>query len=403
MNPLIASAGINMAGQLAGNALNTSTWKDNQSWLLNRQFDQWQKQVDYLNYYNSPVNQIGRLQSAGINPALAFTNGVNNTSSTSASIGGVAPTGNASFKGVSPLEIQQMRTSQEQLKGQKIANEIAEEELEQKRIETDEKKQSHITNVYANQNAFRLAVAQGGFNYNPNFSHGWRDRSGAYMFVDTPSYGMPFGDFSLGKMLDANEYYRDFLSPGASALSIQYDPSLLSGYQLGRMYHDFSQKEYNTHVSDESRIKMENQRDELNALLNWTNVNGNFADLTQLFGDDLKREMSYKMRTFDAQTQAAIAEFKEILSRNTLLDALHQHGMLGNEAPLLRFFSDKTGHAGFDSLYSAKNYGLLKADAMLNALIQVGADVAGAYLSRGAHRPFDVTEIRNGSHLRRTY
>lgn len=396
MNPLIASAGINMAGQLAGNALNTFTWKDNQSWLLNRQFDQWQKQVDYLNYYNSPVNQIGRLQSAGINPALAFTNGVNNTSSTSASIGGVAPTGNASFKGVSPLEIQQMRTSQEQLKGQKIANEIAEEELAQKRIETDEKKQSHITNVYANQNAFRQAIAQGGFNYNPNFSYGWRDRSGAYMFRDTPAYGMPLNDFSAGSMLDSNEYYRDFLSPGASALSVQYDPSILSHYQLGKLYGDNSMYGYNT---AEWREKQENLSNYLSA----TNIADNFGDLTRLFGDDLQREISYKMRTFDAQTQAAIAEFKEILSRNTLLDALHQRGMLGNESPLLRFFSDKTGHAGFDSLYSAKNYGLLKADAMLNALIQVGADVAGAYLSRGARRPFDVTEVRNGSHIRRTY
>lgn len=382
MNPLIASAGINMAGQLAGNALNTFTWKDNQSWLLNRQFDQWQKQVDYLNYYNSPVNQIGRLQSAGINPALAFTNGVNNTSSTSASIGGVAPTGNASFKGVSPLEIQQMRTSQEQLKGQKIANEIAEEELEQKRIDTDEKRQAHITNVYSNQNAFRRAVAQGGFLFNPTFGDVWQDRSGRYHFT-TPSPG------------DYDSYHgHGFGSENVNP--IQFDPSILSLYQLGKLYGDNGMYSYNT---AEWREKQENLSNYLSA----TNIADNFGDLTRLFGDDLKREISYKMRTFDAQTQAAIAEFKEILSRNTLLDALHQHGMLGNEAPLLRFFSDKTGHAGFDSLYSAKNYGLLKADAMLNALIQVGADVAGAYLSRGAHRPFDVTEIRNGSHIRRTY
>ena len=278
----------------------------------------WKQQVDYLNQYNSPLNQIGRLQAAGLNPALAY-GGIQNTSTASAGVSASPMPTKTPPNFMGAMEYQQLRTNREQEKGQKLQNELLEEKVEQEKIATDEAKQKHIGNVYSFQNAFRQAVAQGGLFYNPLFAQGWKDRSGVYNFKQNPSY-----DDVNGLMLDStNLPLAGVYGSTKSFAPVQYDSALLSGYMLGKMYHDNFMKEYNTHEKDEARINTENERDRQNAQLDYENVESNYQLLKDLYKLNANQEYQYNSKTFDDMTNAAISGFKEAIAKNNLLTLTH--------------------------------------------------------------------------------
>lgn len=374
----------NTAQQVMSSGMNIPFYQQEYDYKLNEQYKNWQRQVDYLNQYNSPLNQLGRLKQAGLNPALAYS-GITNTSGSSASMSSASTTPPSVANTYGPLEYQQLRTNKEQETGQKIQNAIASEQLQREKIMTDEAEQEHITKVYQNQNAFRSAVAQGNLFYNPIFARGWRDRTGSYNFMANPSFNDGDGrslDYyagSLGNMLYGNR----------NQLAIQYDPALLSDYIAAKLYADNDMLGYNTHIGEEGKINQQNQTAQEKALLDYTNLHENFGSLTDIYKLALSQDKSYMEQTFDKMTAAAIAGFEEALAKNNLLTKMHLGGYLGNESPLLRFFGKKIGHDGWDSLYSPGNYFKIKGDALWNAVSQMGVDVLGAYLSRGAHRPFD--------------
>ena len=80
----VIGAGINAGSNVLGNILN---WFSGQSANsanreLMREQNQWALQMwQRNNDYNSPQAQMARLRAAGINPALAYSNGMDNTSS----------------------------------------------------------------------------------------------------------------------------------------------------------------------------------------------------------------------------------------------------------------------------------------------------------------------------------
>lgn len=88
--------------------------------------DMWNRQ----NEYNLPINQMNRLKEAGINPALAYTNGVSGNSATSApTSASAAPSISKSY---SNLITDMMETM---IKGQEIKNMKAEENLDKANTE----------------------------------------------------------------------------------------------------------------------------------------------------------------------------------------------------------------------------------------------------------------------------
>lgn len=98
------------------NAANAQIMRDQNAFNV----DMWNRQ----NEYNLPINQMNRLKEAGINPALAYTNGVSGNSATSApSSASAAP---AIPKSYSNLITDMMETM---LQGQQIKNMKAEENL----------------------------------------------------------------------------------------------------------------------------------------------------------------------------------------------------------------------------------------------------------------------------------
>lgn len=386
-----ASIGLGLGSQIGGSLLDNtlgyafkSSYQDEQ---YKKQWNQWKKMTDYVNAYNTPLAQMGRLRQAGLNPALLYS-GVNNTSGATASVGGdvSAPPQN---KHMGPLDYMAIESTRQQQQAQKLQNELLEEQVEQAKIATDEARQKHIGNVYSFQNAFRQAVAQGGLLYNPNLADLWQDRSGTYNFRSN--------DNGLG------EEYRGRGFGFSGSDPVQYDSALLSGYMLGRLYHDNNMKEYNTHEKDEARINTQNERDRQNAQLEYENVEDNYKLLKSLYHQGISQDYEYNRRTFDSMTNAAISGFKEAIAKNNLLALIHAGGYLGNESPLLRFFGKKTGHEGWDNLYSPSNYLKIKGDALLDAISQMGVDVLGAYLGRGAKRPYDSHDIKIGHQSWRDY
>ena len=377
-----AAIGLGIGSQVAGGLFDNtlgyafkSAYQDSQ---YHKQWNQWKRMTDYVNAYNSPLAQMGRLRQAGLNPALLYS-GVNNTSGATASVGGDVSVPSVN-KHMGPLDYMAIQSTRQQQQAQRLQNELLEEQLKQAKIETDEKYQSHITNVYTNQNAFREAVAKGGLYFNPAFYTTWQDRHGRYHFDKTsPDYDV-----------DTQDYFKGINGDVSPITPIQYDSSLLSDYILGKLYKDNAMQSYNTRVGAEDRINKENKRDAQNAVLDWTNVNENFDLLKKLYKQSFGQEYEYNRRTFDDMTNAAISGFKEAIAKNNLLALMHAGGYLGNESPLLRFFGRKIGHEGWDSLYSPGNYLKIKGDALWNAVSQMGVDVLGAYLSRGARKPFDA-------------
>lgn len=89
--------------------------------------DMWNRQ----NEYNLPINQMNRLKEAGINPALAYTNGVSGNSATSAPTSASAAP--AISKSYSNLITDMMETM---IKGQQIKNMKAEENLDKANTES---------------------------------------------------------------------------------------------------------------------------------------------------------------------------------------------------------------------------------------------------------------------------
>lgn len=377
-----ASIGLGLGSQIGGSLFDNtvgyafkSAYQDDQ---YKKQWSQWKHMTDYVNAYNTPLAQMGRLRQAGLNPALLYS-GINNTSGATASVGGdvTAPPVN---KHMGPLDYMAIESTRQQNQAQRLQNEILEERVEQEKIATDEARQKHIGNVYSFQNAFRQAVAQGGLFYNPNLADLWQDRTGTYNFRQND-----------------NAYPDLFHVPGFGSNGVdpsQYDSSLLSGYMLGKLYHDNYMKEYNTHEKDEARINTENERDRQNAQLDYENIEDNYSLLKSLYKLHSQQDFDYAKGTFEHMTNAAISGFKEAIAKNNLLTLMHSGGYLGNESPLLRFFGKKIGHEGWDSLYSPGNYFKIKGDALWNAISQMGVDVLGAYLSRGAHKPFNFNRQR---------
>lgn len=73
--PLLAAVGINQAGNLAGGMLNSWVNYAASKKLMKKQFDLNKKMWELNNEYNLPVNQMQRLQDAGLNPHLVYGNG----------------------------------------------------------------------------------------------------------------------------------------------------------------------------------------------------------------------------------------------------------------------------------------------------------------------------------------
>lgn len=114
--PLI-DKGIDFVTGLVGHDKQKDTAKDLANWQNTNEVKFWQMN----NEYNSPVNQMARLQEAGINPNLAFSNGqlsnVSTSSPRSASHQSVnSPSfGNSSFVD-SFLQVEQIKNAQAQNK-----------------------------------------------------------------------------------------------------------------------------------------------------------------------------------------------------------------------------------------------------------------------------------------------
>lgn len=85
MDPLVGSIvgnSINAGGSIIGNILNWLSGSDSnrQNREIMEQQNQWALRMWQLNNeYNSPQAQMARLRAAGINPALAYAQGVENT------------------------------------------------------------------------------------------------------------------------------------------------------------------------------------------------------------------------------------------------------------------------------------------------------------------------------------
>lgn len=80
----IIGAGINAGSNVLGNILNWFSGQsaNSENRELMREQNQWSLQMwQRNNEYNSPQAQMARLRAAGINPALAYSNGMDNTSS----------------------------------------------------------------------------------------------------------------------------------------------------------------------------------------------------------------------------------------------------------------------------------------------------------------------------------
>lgn len=104
------------------NAANSQMMREQNAFSV----DMWNRQ----NEYNLPINQMNRLKNAGINPALAYTNGVSGNSATSAPTS--ASSAPAISKSYSNFITDMMETM---LQGQQIKNMKAEENLDKANTE----------------------------------------------------------------------------------------------------------------------------------------------------------------------------------------------------------------------------------------------------------------------------
>lgn len=378
----VASNAINGLMNVGFNSWNTSN-------QLDAQFRNWKKQFNLINEYNKPINQMSRFQEAGLNPNLIY--GQSNATSSTPSMGTPYQGSNSNVRLMGPLEYQQYKTSKENARQAAIQSDILSEHLDRERIQTDEALQKHITNMYDEQNNLRRAIALGGYWYNPFITSEWSDRHGRAFYGGVNDY--------VWNATGSTNHDRGYVG----TLPVQFDNSLLSEYLMSDLYNKNGMFGYNIHDSAEARANSVNDAEELRGLLDWSNLNNNFGKLTELYRlglrndkQGLNQEFNYNNRTFDSMTQAAISGFREAVAKNNLLTLMHAGGYLGNESPLLRFFGKKTGHSGFDELYSFPNYLKMKGDALWNAISQMGVDVAGAYLSRGSHKPFNTHNVKIG-------
>ena len=125
-----AAIGLGIGSQVAGGLFDNtlgyafkSAYQDSQ---YHKQWNQWKRMTDYVNAYNSPLAQMGRLRQAGLNPALLYS-GVNNTSGATASVGGdvSAPSVN---KHMGPLDYMAIQSTRQQQQAQRLQNELLEEQ-----------------------------------------------------------------------------------------------------------------------------------------------------------------------------------------------------------------------------------------------------------------------------------
>lgn len=87
----LAGIGTSFASGILGSVI--GNYSANQQYKYQRklneqQFDLQKQMFDYTSEYNTPANQVGRLQEAGLNPNLAYGNGASSASGTTGSISG---------------------------------------------------------------------------------------------------------------------------------------------------------------------------------------------------------------------------------------------------------------------------------------------------------------------------
>ena len=88
----MAAAGIGAGSSLLSGFMNYSGSKK----LMEKQYSLNKRYFDYVSNYNSPVNQMKRLDEAGLNPNLVYANGADATSS---AIGSISQGSASFFKG----------------------------------------------------------------------------------------------------------------------------------------------------------------------------------------------------------------------------------------------------------------------------------------------------------------
>lgn len=85
MDPLIGAGLISGLGSLATGLLNNTVGQANSKELMRYQAELQQQAIDRQNQYNSPAEQMKRLQVAGLNPNLVYGHGVDGNQSSAAS------------------------------------------------------------------------------------------------------------------------------------------------------------------------------------------------------------------------------------------------------------------------------------------------------------------------------
>lgn len=83
MDPLIGAALVTGIGGLASGLASSQMSYDQSKKLMHEQYDLQQKAIDKMNLYNTPAEQMKRLQAAGLNPNLVYGSGVDGNQSTS--------------------------------------------------------------------------------------------------------------------------------------------------------------------------------------------------------------------------------------------------------------------------------------------------------------------------------
>lgn len=134
----IIGAGISTIGNLVGAGINNNYAKQQMKLQneLNKEY------FDYTSEYNSPFNQVGRLKAAGLNPALAVSNGVQNTQSAV----GSSTIPNVNYASSLGSDAVNAANAAAQIETQKIQNENvkADTTLKEEQANTEQSKQSSI-------------------------------------------------------------------------------------------------------------------------------------------------------------------------------------------------------------------------------------------------------------------
>lgn len=147
----VGSSVLNFVNNLAANQQNAENVlrTNSQNAALARDANQWSiQQWNRENAYNTPVNQMKRLQDAGINPALAFSNGAFNQAATSPNVQMPSPMRSPNVEPyyVDPLAAAQIDVMDAQADAIRN-NTQRENEYQQYRIALNESQQVQLNNL----------------------------------------------------------------------------------------------------------------------------------------------------------------------------------------------------------------------------------------------------------------